>query len=48
MKDYRKVYFVAEDRWVTIKGTHVLVGDKGNIKNDNLRNKIGGEKKSEE
>lgn len=40
MKDFRKVYFVDEDRWVTMKGTHVLVSDKGKIKNKKLNDKI--------
>ena len=36
----RKQYSVDEDRWVTMKGTHVLLNDKGKIKNKKMRDKI--------
>lgn len=45
--DGRKVYFVDEDRWVTMNGTHVLVGDRGDIKNEKLKKKIEGTSKKE-
>ena len=48
MVDFRKVYLVDEDRWVTIKGTHVLVSDRGDIKNKNLKKKISDKKDSKE
>lgn len=38
---------VDEDRWITIRGTHVLVDDEGGIKNDNLRKKINANKEEE-
>ena len=41
----RKVYLVAEDRWITINGTHLLVSDKGKILNDKMRKKIEGTSK---
>lgn len=41
----RKVYVVAEDRWITINGTHLLVSDKGKILNDKMRKKIEGTSK---
>jgi hypothetical protein len=31
---------IDEDKWITIHGAHVLVSDKGEIKNKNLRKKI--------
>lgn len=37
---YRNLYVVEADRWVTIKGTHVLVDDKGNIKDEKLKKEI--------
>lgn len=42
----RKVYLVAEDRWITINGTHLLVSDKGKILNDKMRKKIEGTSKN--
>lgn len=41
----RKVYLVAEDRWITINGTHLLVSDDGKILNDKIRKKIEGTSK---
>lgn len=38
----RKQYSVDEDRWVTIKGTHVLINNKGEIKDEKLRKEIDG------
>ena len=34
---------IDEDKWITIKGTHVLVDDKGNIQNEKIRKKIEGD-----
>lgn len=31
---------VDEDKWITMRGTHVLLDDKGGIKNDNMRRRI--------
>jgi len=41
----RKQYKVDEDRWVTIKGTHVLINNKGEIKDEKLRKEIEGNTK---
>ena len=38
----RKQFIVDEDKWITIKGTHVLTDDDGNIKNEKLKDKIEG------
>ena len=35
-----------EDKWITIKGTHVQVDGKGKIKNAKLRKKISSTSKS--
>jgi hypothetical protein len=37
---------VDEDKWVTIKGTHVLTDDNGDMKNDKLKKKIEATSKS--
>jgi hypothetical protein len=44
----RRVYIADEDRWVTMHGTHILVDDKGTIKNKKLKDKIGGKDSGEE
>lgn len=36
----RKQYKVDEDKWITIKGTHVLTDDDGNIKNEKIKKKL--------
>lgn len=36
----RKLYSIDEDRWITIKGTHVLTDDAGNIKNEKIKKKL--------
>ena len=36
----KKQYSVDEDKWVTMKGTHVLLNNKGKIKNKKMRDKI--------
>lgn len=44
----RRVYIADEDRWITMHGTHVLVDDKGTIKNKKLKDKIGGKDSGKE
>lgn len=44
----RKFYSIDEDRWITIKGTHVLVDDNGGIKNEKLKDKIESTSKKSE
>jgi hypothetical protein len=36
----RKTFVSEDERWITVKGTHVLVDDDGVIQNKKLRKKI--------